>query len=153
MSGILWASLGAAIGLLAPLIFRLWQRGADSAAGPVASPVRPPAPAKPAATVKAPAGLNRKQTRKFHGVTVKPGLHACTAVQALADQRFLPDEVPALPLAACDQSRCQCAYRHHGDRRDREDRRSGWGTFGGFTPSIPGGNRRAKTQDRRAGRA
>ena len=106
----------------------------------------------PPLAAQSPRGLNRKQTRKFHGVSVKPGLHACKAVQELVGQRFLPDEAPAMPLAACDQAKCQCAYSHHGDRRDREDRRSGWGTFGGFAPSIPGGNRRAKSLDRRSDR-
>lgn len=167
MNGILWASVGAAIGLLAPFLFRAWQRrAAESADSPPTAAVLPNRqapdragpPARPSVQVKttaksaakAPTGLNRKQSRKFHGVSVKPGLHACKAAQSLVGQRFLPDEAPAMPLAGCDQTRCQCAYSHHGDRRDREDRRSGWGTFGGFTPSIPGGNRRAKSPDRRS---
>jgi len=150
MSGILWASLGAAVGLLAPFLFHVWQRSESGAAGHRS---RAPEPVtgrqKPSAT-KTPAGLNRRQTRKFHGVSVKPGPQCCQAVGAIVGQRFLPDEVPALPLASCDQAACRCAYSHHGDRRDREDRRTGWGTFGGFTPSIPGGNRRAvKGPDRR----
>ncbi|MEQ1801712.1 MAG: hypothetical protein ABL989_07320 [Gammaproteobacteria bacterium] len=167
MNGILWASLGAIVGILAPLLFRMWQRGATGSADtlPTATAPRPArqqasARAQAAAqstgrhqaSAKAPAGLNRKQTRKFHGVSVKPGPHACQAAQDLVGQRFLPDEAPAMPLAACDLTKCQCAYSHHGDRRDREDRRSGWGTFGGFTPSIPGGNRRAKHPDRRSDR-
>lgn len=159
MSGIFWASLGAAVGLGAPLLFRLWQRSAADRADTLPTATRAPArarapgpaPARQSAS-RAPAGLNRRQTRKFHGVSVKPGLHACQAAQELVGQRFLPDETPAMPLAACDQAKCQCAYSHHGDRRDREDRRSGWGTFGGFTPSIPGGNRRAKSPDRRSDR-
>lgn len=160
MDGILWASLGAAIGMAAPLLFRLWQRSAADRADtpPTATAAYPrlrgPAETqtRPATGTTPPAGLNRKQTRKFHGISVKPGPHACQAVQALVGRRFLPDEAPAMPLATCDRSKCQCAYSHHGDRRDREDRRSGWGTFGGFTPSIPGGNRRAKSMDRRATR-
>lgn len=161
MSGIWWASLGTAIGLGGPLLYHfLWQRGAADRGDPLptaprettrASPLARPSARTPIA--KAPAGLNRKQTRKFHGVSVKPGPHACPAAQQLAGQRFLPHEAPAMPLAGCDQAKCQCAYSHHGDRRDREDRRSGWGTFGGFTPSIPGGNRRAKSPDRRSDRS
>ncbi|MBL8202366.1 MAG: hypothetical protein JNK40_15470 [Chromatiales bacterium] len=157
MSGILWACLGAAIGLGGPLLLRLWQRGAADRAAALPAARKPartrtpaPAPARHPPAARSPAGLNRKQTRKFHGVAVKPGPHACKAAQALVGQRFLPAEAPALPLAACDRDKCQCAYSHHGDRRDREDRRSGWGTFGGFTPSIPGGNRRGKGRDRRS---
>lgn len=164
MNGILWASLGTVIGILAPFLFRAWRRAAAGSADTPPAAVAPrPAPGKVQAaaqstgrqqvTGKPPSGLNRKQTRRFHGVSVKPGPHACEAAQALTGQRFLPDEAPAMPLAACDQTRCQCAYAHHGDRRDREDRRTGWGTFGGFTPSVPGGNRRAaKSRDRRSTR-
>ncbi len=161
MNGILWASLGAAIGILVPLLFRLRQRRGTSVGGtlaaaathqPARQPVKPAVTGRPPAAHRSPAGLNRKLTRRFHGISVKPGPQACQAVQELAGQRFLPEEAPAVPLAACDQGRCQCAYAHHGDRREPEDRRSGWGTFGGFSPSIPGGNRRAKSPDRRSGR-
>lgn len=151
MSGILWAILGAAVGILSVFLLRLRQR---SVAGPVkAMPGRPQATARHQVAPKSPTGLNRKQTRRFHGVSVKPGLLACKAAEELAGQRFLPDEVPVMPLGTCDQDKCQCAYAHHGDRRDREDRRSAWGTFGGFTPSIPGSNRRAKSRERRSGQA
>ena len=108
MNGILWASLGAAIGLLAPVC----SFACGSAARRTGPTRRPPQPAtspgpgarrrpRPGrlAGAKAPAGLNRKLTRKFHGVSVKPGLHACKAVQELVGQRFLPDEAPAMPLA------------------------------------------------------
>lgn len=157
MSAVLWAVLGVAIGLGAPLLFRLWQRTAADRADTPPTAVAPPSPlvrreflATTPRQSQAQAGLNRKLSRKFHGVSVKPGQHACAAVQALADQRYLPEEAPGLPLAACDVQKCQCAFSHHGDRRDQEDRRSGWGTYGGFVPSIPGGNRRAKARERRA---
>lgn len=159
MSGILWATLGAAIGLLAPILFRVWQQRVAASADTPPSAVAPrpaaqaPGRTEPAGRIqlpaKGPAGLNRKQARKFHGVSVKPGRQACKAAQDLVGQRFLPDEAPAMPLPGCDQAKCHCGYGHHGDRRDKEDRRSGWGTFGGFTPSVPGGNRRGKGRDRR----
>jgi hypothetical protein len=152
MNTMIWAGLGVAVGILAPLLFRLWQRSASPddleeapTAGPVRRPAPPPPPAGPGAR-RPPAG------RKFHGVTVKPCPDACPAVLAIADRRFLPEEVPPLPLPGCDQRACRCAYTHHGDRRDAEDRRSGWGSFGGFAPSIPGGNRRSRDRDRRARR-
>lgn len=140
----IWAGLGALLGLLAPLALRQLRRsGPDVERDP--EPVRrappPPSPPRPAA-----------RAQKFHGVTIQPCTRPCPAVLALADRRFLPEHAPALPLPGCDQGQCQCAYRHHSDRRDAEDRRTGWGTFGGFTPSIPGGNRRAKARDRRGGR-
>ena len=156
MTAVLWGVLGAAIGLGAPYLFRLWQQTAADRADSPPTAVAPRAPlghadSLPAARgqSQAPAGLNRKLLRKFHGVSVRPGPHACPAVLELAGQRFLPAEAPAVPLKACAVQKCQCAYGHHGDRRDQEDRRSGWGTYGGFVPSVPGGNRRGKARERR----
>jgi len=138
----IWASLGVAFGMLVPLALRQLRRSEPDPEPeiPLRAPASPPPP-RPVARVQ-----------KFHGVTIQPCSQPCAAVAALADRRFLPEHAPPLPLAGCDQRQCQCAYRHHSDRRDAEDRRSGWGSFGGFAPSIPGGNRRAKTRDRRAGR-
>ena len=109
MSGILWASLGAALGILVPFLFRLWQRGGaaqgDTLATaarrqPTRKPVETPVIApRPAAPPRTPAGLNRKLTRKFHGISIKPGLHACKAAKDLVGQRFLPEEAPAEVLA------------------------------------------------------
>jgi hypothetical protein len=133
----IWASLGAVIGLVAPLALRPLRRSEPGTAPE--TPVR--APPRPA-----------PRAQKFHGVTIQPCAQPCPAALALADRRFLPEQAPALPLAGCDQRRCQCAYRHHADRRDADDRRSGWGSFGGFAPSIPGGNRRGNARDRRTPR-
>ena len=149
MSGILWAVLGAGIGLLAPVLFLLWRRGVAEAGHPPPAPRRAPPPAP--SPVRPSGGVKRKLALKFHGVSLKPGPNACKAVQALAGQRFLPEEVPSMPLSACDQQKCQCAFSHHGDRRDPEDRRSGWGTFGGFAPTLAEGNRRKKKRERRSG--
>ena len=158
MSGILWASLGVALGILVPVVFRLRQRGASSAAETVdnaepGSRARSAAPGSKArrsdpSQGSAPAN-QRKQANKFHGITIRPGLEACQAVLAVTDRRFLPQEAPTLPLPGCDVARCQCGYRHHSDRRERRDRRSGWGTFGGYTPTVAGGDRRDKSPDRR----
>ena len=157
MTAVLWGVLGTAIGLGLPYLLRLWQRTAADRADSPPTAVAPRAPRVPRENLpagqspsQAPTGLNRKLTRKFHGVSVKPGQQACAAAKGLAGQRFLPEEVPAVPLKACDLQKCQCAYSHHGDRRGKEDRRFGWGTFGGFIPSIPGGNRRAKARERRS---
>ena len=156
MNGILWAILGTSIGLVAPVLYRLWRQrdvdGEESMPTAVA-PVRTQTAGMGSALVPAPGrgtgGLRHKLARRFHGTSLKPGRQACAAIQGLCGQRFLPEEAPSLPLAGCDQQKCQCAYSHHGDRRDQEDRRTGWGTFGGFTPTA-GGNRRGKGRDRRA---
>ena len=156
MNGIFWAILGTSVGLAAPVLYRLWRQRASEAGDspPTArAPVRAPTPASGTAQVPAPGrvsgGLKLKLARRFHGISLKPGRHACPTMHGLGGQRFLPEEAPSLPLAGCDQQKCQCAYSHHGDRRDQEDRRIGWGTFGGFTPTVAGGNRRGKGRDRR----
>jgi hypothetical protein len=156
MNGMLWAVVGAGIGVLAPFLILFWRRRAadagdslPTAVAPRRRAATPSAPAKAHGPAKPSGGVKRKLALKFHGVSLRPGPHACQAVQALAGQRFLPQEAPAMPLATCDQQKCQCAFSHHRDRRDQDDRRSGWGTFGGFMPTVPGGNRRGKSRDRR----
>ncbi len=71
------------------------------------------------------AGIRTSTTRKringksrYRGVQVN-GIRAdcCAAVQAVAGQRFLSDEVPMLPLGGCDASDCQCTYELFDDRR------------------------------------
>ncbi len=61
--------------------------------------------------------------KRFHGVSIRPTSGACRAVQQVAGKRFLPHEVPALPLMHCDVSYCGCRYEHHQDRRAQIDRR------------------------------
>jgi hypothetical protein len=41
----------------------------------------------------------------------------CDAVRAIAGKRFLPDEIPDLPLAGCDAESCNCSYELFSDRR------------------------------------
>lgn len=61
--------------------------------------------------------------KHFHGVSIRPTSGACRAVQTVAGKRFLPNEVPALPLSKCDVVYCGCRYEHHQDRRAQLDRR------------------------------
>lgn len=137
MTAVTWAALGVFAGLLLPwCILRL--RARPPAPAPGRSADKPPGSTAPRREP-----LRKAIARRFHGISIREGLHSCPAVQALRGQRFLSDEAPALPLAGCNQEACQCAYAHHRDRRDGDDRRVGWGSFGGFTPAIPGGNRRA----------
>ena len=51
-----------------------------------------------------------------------PGLGACDAVNAIADQRFLDRDkaTPRLPLSDCDAMKCRCKYANHEDRREDE---------------------------------
>lgn len=61
--------------------------------------------------------------KSFHAVSIEPCSHACKAARALRGQRFLTHEVMTLPVPGCDESRCQCTYKHYADRRVGEERR------------------------------
>jgi hypothetical protein len=144
MSAYLWASLGAITGLLLSLRYLRRRQNITDAAGQLddAPAGRVPRPvASAVAKARSPGG--------FQGVTVKPCLDACDAVQAIVGRRYLSREAPALPLAGCDRRRCDCTYSHFSDRRERGDRRSGWERIGGLSHALVKGNRRDEDSDRR----
>jgi hypothetical protein len=63
------------------------------------------------------------QVRSWKAASVNPGRGACEASRVLAGKRFLLNEIPHLPLTACDAARCDCKYAHHNDRRNPEHER------------------------------
>ena len=63
----------------------------------------------------------------FAAVEIRRRSGACAAAHALDGQRFLANQAPALPLAGCTKTRCECAFAKLSDRRT-EDRR--WGHEG-----------------------
>ena len=75
------------------------------------------AQARPAAKRGTPEPV--QASNPWHAVSIKGGgTGRCEAAKALAAQRFLSGEAPALPLPDCDRpDTCQCCYRKHGDRR------------------------------------
>ncbi|MEZ5564872.1 MAG: hypothetical protein R3F24_04855 [Gammaproteobacteria bacterium] len=146
MSEEFWATIGAAlgvalgvsIGFLVPFLVLRWRRASpEAASGPSTDVVAPKLP-------------RVTRPKSFHGVSLRPGPNACSVVHTLVDQRYLSNDAPPLPLPGCNRERCECTYGHYRDRRDTEERRFGWGTFGGFTPAVAGGNRRQKKSDRRS---
>ena len=56
-------------------------------------------------------------------VKIRPGLLSCKRANRLADQLFLADEAPPLPLSGCSETNCTCHYLHFGDRRFVPERR------------------------------
>lgn len=59
----------------------------------------------------------------YHAVSIQPCTHACNAVNAMRNKRFLASEVVTLPVPGCNALQCKCTYKHHSDRRTGEDRR------------------------------
>lgn len=153
MNQYLWIAIATAAGLLVPFLILRWrQPAADGDDLPVHAPRTPAAHQRAGQPAQPPVETKRKPAKRFHGVSLKPCANACQAVQDIVNKRFLSDSAPPLPLAGCDQPQCKCTYEHHADRRNPENRRAGWGGFGGFVPAVPGGNRRSKGRtDRRKG--
>jgi len=55
---------------------------------------------------------------RYRGVQVVANADGCCrAVDAIAGQRYLPQQVPKLPLEGCDFANCQCTYQLFNDRR------------------------------------
>jgi hypothetical protein len=78
-------------------------------------------------------GMHRKITpgsgdgnnSRYRCVEVRPETpDCCQAARGIAGNRFLSDEVPALPLEGCDAAECQCSYKLLEDRRSGRRRRS-----------------------------
>ena len=59
-----------------------------------------------------------------NSVEIQPGLMCCTSVKKIANQVFLAQEAPGLPLGVCTLKKCQCKYKFLDDRRSGEDRRT-----------------------------
>jgi hypothetical protein len=78
-----------------------------------------PAPARPVASCV--------PRERFAAVEIRRRSGACAAAHALAGQRFLANQAPALPLVGCTKTRCECAFAKLSDRRT-DDRR--WGHEG-----------------------
>lgn len=148
MNQALWISMGIAAGVgIGWLVQLLLLRPRRSMIGDPAGADTGPSPSIPAPRRLPPATSPRPKA--FHGVSLNPGPDPCDAVQSVLGRRYLSNDAPALPLPGCDRQRCGCTYGHYRDRRDADDRRSGWGTFGGFAAPVAGGNRRSTRPDRR----
>lgn len=65
---------------------------------------------------------------KYRGVQViVDKQNCCQAALAIADKRFLVEQIPKLPLADCDQAQCGCGYDRFDDRRNDARRASDLG--------------------------
>jgi hypothetical protein len=121
------------------------------------SSLRKPGSAKPAAPAKAQASPAKKTAaaqNPWRAISIVAGPNACDAVRSVRDKRFLvaAKDVPSLPLANCDESRCTCKYAHHVDRREDagDDRRGPPGLRSQLHSHTGESERRAKKRGRRA---
>jgi len=96
-----------AMALLAAVVWR-WSR---------------PAPTKPGSSRTA------RPADRFAAVEIRRRSGACEQAHALEGQRFLANKSPALPLASCTKTRCDCSFVKLSDRR-ADDRRFAQGGLG-----------------------
>jgi hypothetical protein len=98
------------------------------------------------------AGLQEKNA--WRATSIVHGKHACAAVKAIANKRFLDIEkiIPALPLPNCNVPACSCKYVFYEDRRAHpEDRRQPASSQSAQYRKTGGTNRRRKPRGRRKG--
>jgi hypothetical protein len=85
----------------------------------------------------------------YRAVEIRCPDDACEAAKAERGKRYLSREAPTFPLSGCDRREgCRCRYRHHEDRRGKEDRRAEGPTSMGGRPAAERrnkGDRRAET--------
>jgi hypothetical protein len=74
-------------------------------------------------TGKKPDSKISKNEADYRAVSIQLGPQACRAARYLRDKKFLSTKAPALPLAECISSDCQCKYVYYSDRRDEDERR------------------------------
>jgi len=55
----------------------------------------------------------------YRGVqVVANGDECCQAVKTIANERYLLEDTPMLPLSLCDVAVCNCTYERFNDRRE-----------------------------------
>ena len=73
---------------------------------------------KPDSGARPTKSQRRSQKQSYRCVKViAHGDGCCQAVKSIADERFLLEEAPMLPLPTCDAETCHCTYKRFDDRR------------------------------------
>lgn len=120
-----WLAIGFPAGIAA--VWILMRRK------PVAELDFVPRAAKKSGPVEVKRNEPRKYSHHYYGVSIQPDNHPCEAIKAIADQRFLSEDAPRLPLPECDRTECRCVLRPQDDRRAGYDRRGdSFSAYGNF---------------------
>jgi hypothetical protein len=63
-------------------------------------------------------GDNPAASSRFRCVQINVnGASSCAAALEVAGKRFLPHEIPTLPMPECTAETCECSYELFSDRR------------------------------------
>jgi hypothetical protein len=86
----------------------------------------------------------------WKAVVIIAGDSPCTAAIQLRGKRFLSRSAPRLPLPECTmQDKCQCKYRHLGDRRGSQRRTGEENRIGPIRPVEKEQRRPGERRERR----
>lgn len=108
---------------------------------------------KPAQKTKGFYTIARRKSRKgseLLTVSICYRGGACSAARSIARKRFLPDQVPRLPLNGCNAGTCDCRYRYNTDRRVWAHRRETGNAHPDVAIAGGGSERRVESGRRRA---
>ena len=73
---------------------------------------------KPKTSTQPTKSQQESNKHAYRGVQVVPhGDACCQAAKSIADERFLLEEAPMLPLPTCEAETCHCTYKRFDDRR------------------------------------
>ncbi len=90
--------------------------------------------------------------RSFKAASIQAGSNCCQAIQELAEDRYLLDKLPRLPLDSCDRvASCKCSFTNHSDRREGDDRRIPTTAFRGIVEDGSRDVNNRSGKDRRTG--
>jgi hypothetical protein len=85
----------------------------------------------------------------FRSVGIDVGKQCCRAATNIRGERYLINQAPPLPLAACDSTTCRCKYIHFADRRTADDDRRDFPAPPSMLANQDRESERRKKQDRR----
>lgn len=73
---------------------------------------------KPKADTRPTRSQQESKKHSYRGVRViAKGDKCCQAAKSIANERFLLEDAPKLPLTTCDAEECHCTYQRFDDRR------------------------------------
>ncbi len=88
-----------------------------------------------------------QRNNPWHAVSIVSKAPCCQAARRLRAVRMLSRTAPRLPLADCEfGGRCNCAYKHHSDRRAQPRRKE---ELTGLRPNVKIAVERRVTPSRR----
>lgn len=83
-------------------------------------------------------------------VSIRYDYTACEAAKSVGNNRYLMNDLPALPLSGCTSPKCNCVFVDHDDRANSDQERRVPNTLQSRVFGLAGdGDRRQRPRGRR----